>query len=76
MCEEAYMRIVNDLDGPFGRTFSVLGIVKQALIDSGREEEVAEFLSEATSGDYDDLKALAGKYVNIDWTDLSMEDNL
>lgn len=65
------MSIVNDLDSPFGRTFSVIWFVKQFLIESGREDEVAMFLEEANASDQGDLKEVASKYVvDIDWSSL------
>ncbi len=68
------MNITSDFEGPFGGRFSILWIAKKALIDSGREDEVTKFLAEANNvGDRDDLKMLVSKYVDIDWSYLSME---
>jgi hypothetical protein len=67
------MSTVSDLDGPFGRTFSILWMVKQFLIDSGREDKAAEFLEKAIALDPDELKSLISEYVDIDWAHQSLD---
>ncbi len=47
--------------------FSIMGRVKQALKRAGADKEyIDEYLSEATSGDYDHLLVVSMGYVEVD----------
>lgn len=48
-----------------GNAFLVLGRVAQALKHAGHEDEVRQFMEEATAGDYDDLLATVQKWVSV-----------
>lgn len=54
------------LIGDDGNAFFILGKVSAALKKAGLKEQAAEFLKEATSGDYDHLLQTAMKYVEIE----------
>lgn len=55
------------LTGTDGNAFSILGKVKGALNRAGvSAEEQAEFMTEATSGDYDALLATCMRWVDVD----------
>jgi hypothetical protein len=51
--------------GEDGNAFFILGKVNKALKQAGLIKEAAEFMKEATKGDYSHLLATADKYVNI-----------
>lgn len=54
------------LVGRDGNAFAILGAVSKALKDGGvPEEEVQEFMTEATSGDYNHLLQTAIKWVDV-----------
>ncbi len=54
------------LSGEDGNAFAILGRMQRALRNSGvPQAEVEAFLSEATSGDYDDLLACCAKWVSV-----------
>jgi hypothetical protein len=54
------------LVGSDGNAFAILGKVKAALKAGGAtEEEVKEFFTECTSGDYDHLLATCMKWVEV-----------
>lgn len=56
-----------ELIGVDGNAFNILGIVKKALERAGvSEEEVSEFYTEATSGDYTKLLATVMKTVEVE----------
>jgi hypothetical protein len=49
-----------------GNAFSIMGAVSKAIRRAGASDEVIEqYRNESMSGDYDNLIAVAGKYVNI-----------
>ena len=49
-----------------GNAFNLLGLVRRGLADGGVEaSEVAAFLAEATSGDYDHLLQTCAKWVEV-----------
>ena len=55
------------LIGQDGNAFSILGRVKQALRRAGADKEyIDQYLSEATSGDYDHLLAVSMGYVEVE----------
>lgn len=55
------------LIGHDGNAFSIMGRVKQALIRAGADKEyIDQYLSEATSGDYDHLLAVSMEYVDVE----------
>jgi len=50
-----------------GNAFSIMGRVKQALKRAGADKEyIDEYLSEATSGDYDHLLVVSMEYVDVE----------
>jgi hypothetical protein len=55
-------RPVLTLIGQDGNAFAILGKARRALRLAGRGDEWADFVAEATSGDYDHLLATA-----MDW---------
>ena len=55
------------LVGHDGNAFSIMGRVKQALKRAGADTEyIDEYLSEATSGDYDHLLMVSIGYVDVE----------
>ena len=55
------------LVGHDGNAFSIMGRVKQALKRAGADKEyIDEYLSEATSGDYDHLLMVSMGYVDVE----------
>ena len=55
------------LIGLDGNAFSIMGRVKQALKRAGADKEfIDQYLSEATSGDYDHLLAVSMGYVEVE----------
>lgn len=55
-----------DLTGHDGNAYGIMGRVQAALKEAGAtEEEVAAYISESTSGDYDNLLRTAMKWVNV-----------
>ena len=55
------------LIGRDGNAFSILGRVKKALMQTGADKEyIDQYLSEATSGDYDHLLVVSMEYVNVE----------
>jgi|688.fasta_scaffold07295_12 hypothetical protein len=38
-----------------GNAFAIMGVGRRELINTGRENEVDQFIEEMTSGDYDNL---------------------
>lgn len=53
------------LVGEDGNAFAIIGRVSAALRHAGLEEQVAEFQTEAMSGDYNNLLRVCMKYVNV-----------
>lgn len=61
-----YPRVVVKLVGEDGNAFFIMGKVKQALEASGvPESEVREFITEATSGDYNACLRAAMHWVEV-----------
>jgi len=61
-----YPEIEVQLTGEDGNAFYILGKVKKALERNGvSKEEVEEFLTEAKSGDYDNLLQTCMKWVDV-----------
>ena len=55
------------LVGEDGNAFSIMGRVKKALKRAGADKEyIDEYLSEATSGDYDHLLVVSMGYVDVE----------
>jgi hypothetical protein len=53
--------------GPLdGNAFAVMAAVKQALVEAGQADRVAEYFARATSGDYTNLLAVSMEYVDFD----------
>lgn len=54
------------LSGQDGNAYNLLAIVRRALIDAGVPDvEIQEFITQATSGDYDNLLRLCMEWCNI-----------
>ncbi len=54
------------LVGSDGNSFAILGKAKKVARRSGwSKEEIGEFMSEATSGDYDHLLQVCMKYFDV-----------
>lgn len=69
MLKPKYPNVHVDLIGEDGNAFSILGRVSKAMKREGISvEEIAEFMTEAESGDYDNLLTTVQKYVatNVD----------
>jgi len=55
------------LIGQDGNAFLILGRVKQALKSAGADKEyIDQYISKATSGDYNHLLAVSMEYVNVE----------
>lgn len=55
------------LTGHDGNAFSIMGHVKKVLVQAGADEEyIDQYLTEATSGDYNHLLAVSMDYVDIE----------
>ncbi len=55
------------LIGNDGNVFSIMGRVKKALMRTGADKEyIDQYLSEATSGDYDHLLFVSMEYVDVE----------
>ena len=55
------------LIGQDGNAFSIMGRVKNALMQAGADKEhVDKYLNAATSGDYDHLLVVSMEYVNVE----------
>lgn len=59
-----YPDVTVQLTGGDGNAFAVLGSVARALRAAGHGDEVAAFMAEATSGDYDNLLRTAMEWVD------------
>jgi hypothetical protein len=56
-----------ELTGRDGNAFSIMGHVKKALMRTGADKEyIDQYLSEATSGDYDHLLFVSTEYVDVE----------
>jgi hypothetical protein len=53
------------LVGSDGNAFAVLGAVQRAMRKAGHDDQVAEFMAEATAGDYDGLLRTCMKWVEV-----------
>lgn len=54
------------LTGTDGNAFAILGKVQRALRQAGAtQEELSEFIAEATAGDYDALLRTCMRYVEV-----------
>lgn len=59
--------VVVDLAGPSGNAYFLLGRVQAALERAGASDEaIRDYVTEATSGDYDNLLAVTRRYVNLE----------
>ncbi len=64
--EAKYPNIVVKLVGSDGNAFAILGKVRRALREANvPRNEIELFLSEAMSGDYDNLLQICMKWVNV-----------
>ena len=54
------------LIGENGNAFAILGRVRHGILHSDRPELADDFISEATSGDYDHLLATCMRYVSVE----------
>ncbi len=55
------------LIGRDGNAFAIMGRVKKALRRSGADQEyIDQYLSDATSGDYNHLLVVSMEYVDVD----------
>lgn len=57
--------ITVQLTGTDGNAWAVLAKVRAALRKGGRRDLIAQFLAEATSGDYDNLLGVCMRYVEV-----------
>jgi hypothetical protein len=57
--------ITVQLTGNDGNAYTILGTLQKALRKAGHGDEVAAFLTEATSGDYDHLLATCMRWVTV-----------
>lgn len=63
----AHPEIRVQLTGEDGNAFYIIGKVRDALRRSGcSADEIAEFTSQATAGDYNDLLACVMRWVDVD----------
>lgn len=66
MFEVKYPEVEVELTGSDGNAYMVLGLVRKALRRAGvSTEEVEEYTTEATSGDYDHLLQTTMKTVSV-----------
>ena len=65
MTEPLYPDVEVELVGQDGNAYAILGAVGKALRRAGHEEAAKEFMTEATSGDYDHLLQTAMKFVEV-----------
>lgn len=65
-CMAKYGNVTVALAGQDGNAFAIMAKVSGALRKGGApENEIEEYLSESTGGDYDNLVQTAMKWVNI-----------
>ena len=68
--EVKYPQVKVKLVGEDGNAFSILGRVVSAMNEAGLpHEQSAEFIKEATSGDYDHLLQTVMEFVSVDLDD-------
>ena len=61
-----YPEIIVKLSGRDGNTFAVLGHCRSAAEEAGlSEDEIANFMEDATAGDYDHLLKTAMRWFDI-----------
>lgn len=62
-----YPNITVELTDNDGNAFAILGLVRRAMLQAGvPQSEIAEFMGEATSGDYDHLLQTCLRWVNVE----------
>jgi len=67
MSSPKYPNIKVELSGGDGNAFAVLGKVKRALQRASTpQDEIDQFMKEATSGDYNHLLATAMEWVDVE----------
>lgn len=67
MVTPKHPEIVVPLLGEDGNAFAIMGAVRQAMRRNGvSAEEIAQYLEEAMSGDYDNLLQTTARWVTID----------
>jgi hypothetical protein len=54
------------LVGEDGNAFAILARAKRALRGAGREDEIQDFVKQATSGDYDHLLRVVMEWFEVD----------
>ena len=55
-----------DIDGPDGNAFAIMAKVTKALRNAGAtKEEISQYTMDSMSGDYDNLLAMADKWVDF-----------
>jgi len=64
--EVPYTDAVVQLSGENGNAFSILGRVRRGIRQSNHPELEAEFVREATEGDYDHLLQTCFRYVSVE----------
>jgi hypothetical protein len=68
---DVHVRLV----GEDGNAYAIMGRVQSALQDAGiSKQECAEYIKEATSGDYDNLLRVTMSWVNTDTDDEDEDD--
>ena len=60
-------RVKMDLRGPSGNAFAIMGLVRGTLRAKGRADLVEAYTKEATSGDYENLLRVTGRYVHFSY---------
>lgn len=65
--EPRYSDITVELSGNDGNAFAIMAAVRKALRRAGvSSEEVAEYIKQSQSGDYNNLLAVAMSWVNCE----------
>lgn len=63
-----YPEIEVQLTGNDGNAFAIMGAVRKALKQAKvSSDEIAEYVKESTSGDYDNLLRVAMSWVTVLW---------
>lgn len=66
MTEVKYPNVKVKLVGHDGNAFAVIGRVRKAMRNTGlTQEQITEFVDEATSGNYDNVIQTCMKYVEV-----------
>jgi hypothetical protein len=66
MMNTKYPDVEVQLTGRDGNAYSIIGAVQKALRRAGvPQDEVSEFVTESTSGDYDNVIMTAMRWVNV-----------